>query len=434
MKALGLIIQREFFSRVKKKAFILTTILTPFLFAGFVFIPLLLAQIKDSEVKKVVVLDHTGIYASHFQSSGNYQFEAMKVNSGQDSRPQAGGEMFALLEIKSNLTENPKAATIYSEKQVPMDLLTYINHTLSETSREYRLESYTSSLSVDKEVVQGIQNILESKSDISVNTIRWDETGKEKEMSVELAAGIGFAMVMLMYIFILTYGAMVMQGVIEEKTNRIVEVMISSVRPFDLMMGKIIGIGLTGFVQLFIWICLGGILFVIQGLMFSPEAMGAGSADIGSHDIQSYMTLLPTIDWGSILLFFILFFIGGYLIYASLFAMFASAVDNSQDTQQFVMPITIVFIFSLMVGMYSVQNPDGPLAFWCSFIPFTSPIVMMVRVPADIPLWEILVSLVVLYLSVFVTIRFAAKIYRVGILMYGKKPSVKELYKWFKYK
>jgi len=428
MKSMNLIIQREFNSRVKKKSFIILTILIPFLFAGLVFLPLLISQVKDTDVKKVVIIDHAGIYASHFQSSEYIHFEVLENTAGQE-RPKAGGEIFGLLEITDNLSKNPQAATIYSEKQPPMELLMYINNVLSETTKEYRLEQYTKDLPIDKEVVQTIQQLMQSKS-VSVNTIRWDADGAEKETSIELASGIGFTLVMLMYMFILTYGAMVMQGVIEEKTNRIVEVMVSSVRPFDLMMGKIIGIGLTGFLQLFIWIVMGGLIYMAKGMLF-PGVEGEAVPDGG---FVKYIALLSTVNWPYIISFFLLFFIGGYLFYAALFAMFASAVDNPQDTQQFVMPVTIIFIFSLFVGMYSVQNPDGPLAFWCSMIPFTSPIVMMVRIPAEIPLWETLVSLAVLYISVILVIKFAAKIYRVGILMYGKKPTMKELYKWFKYK
>lgn len=430
MKALKLIIQREFYSRVKKKSFIVLTVLIPFLFAGLVFMPILISQVKDSEAKKIVVIDRTGIYASHFKSSEYYQFDILKENPDQN-RPQAGGEIFGLLDISDNLNVNPQAASFYSEKQPPMELLMYINHTINEVSKEYRLDEYTRSADIDKTTVESIRQLLQDKNNIAVNTIRWDKDGAEKETSVELASGIGFMLVMLMYMFILTYGAMVMQGVIEEKTNRIVEVMISSVRPFDLMMGKIIGIGLTGFLQLFIWVSMGVIIFSVKGMLF-PALETEALQNTGN--ILSYVNMLSTVNWGSILFFFVLFFLGGYLIYAAIFAMFASAVDNPQDTQQFVMPVTIIFFFALMVGMYSVQNPDGPLAFWCSMIPLTSPIVMMVRIPAEIPLWETLTSLVILYISVILTIKFAAKIYRVGILMYGKKPSMKELYKWFKYK
>lgn len=429
MKALTLIIQREFYSRVKKKSFILLTIAIPFLFAGLIFLPILLSQVKDSETKKIVIVDRSGIYAPHFKSTEDYKFEIVKENP-DESKVKDREEMFGFLDISGNLNQNPKGATFYSEKQLPMDLLMYINNTLTEVSKEYKLNEYTSSLSIDKEVVQSLQELLLSKDNISINTIRWDKDGAEKEMSVELASAIGMVLIMFMYLFILTYGAMVMQGVIEEKTNRIVEVMVSSVKPFNLMMGKIIGIGLTGFVQLFIWICMIALLLGVKEAVFPTLA----TVSDGTDSFMSYLNILPSVNWFNILFFFLLFFLGGYLIYAAIFAMFGSAVDNPQDTQQFVMPISIIFIFSLYVGLASAQNPDGPLAFWCSMIPLTSPMVMMVRIPAEIPLWETILSLVILYISVLLTIKFAAKIYRVGILMYGKKPNVKELYKWFKYK
>jgi len=424
MKALGLIIQREYNLRIKKKSFIIMTVLIPFLIAAMLFVPMWLASIKDSESKRIVVIDNTGLYAEHLQSSEYYTFEITDKNAG-DFRENVGEEIFGLLQINGNLETNPQAATFYSEKQAPQDLMMYITHTLSEVAKNNKLEHFTQSAGVDKEIIHSIQQIVESKSTVSVNTIRWGKDGEEKETSGELASIIGMVSTMFMYMFILIYGSIVMQGVIEEKTNRIVEVMISSVRPFDLMMGKIIGIGLTGFTQLFIWICMGAVLFGLKDSIFPGTDMG---------DLSGYFTLLSSIEWGSILLFFILFFIGGYLIYASLFAMVGSAVDNPQDSQQFVMPITMIFIFALYAGIYSGNNPDGPLAFWCSMIPLTSPIVMMVRVPMGIPLWETLLSLAILLVSVLLTVKFAAKIYRVGILMYGKKPSLKELYKWSKYK
>jgi len=423
MKALGLIIQREYFSRIKKKSFIVLTLLIPFLIAGIILVPLWLSSIKDSDVKRIVVIDNTGLYAKYLESTDAYNFEITDKTT-DDLRANPEGEIFGLLQITDDLATNPKSVTFYSEKQAPHDLLRYMNYTLSEVTKNYRLEHLTQNANIDPVIVQSIQQVVESKNNVSINTVRWSKDGEDKETSTELVSSIGMACTLFMYMFILTYGAMVMQGVIEEKTNRIVEVMVSSVRPFELMMGKIIGIGLTGFTQLFIWIIMGAAILGFRGALF-PEM---------SSDMTGLLSLLSTVDWGSILGFFLLFFIGGYLIYAAIFAMFASAVDNPQDTQQFVMPVTLIFIFALYAGMYSLNNPDGPLAFWCSMIPLTSPIVMMVRVPAGIPLWEILVSLVILFISVILTIKLAAKIYRVGILMYGKKPSIKELYKWAKYK
>lgn len=425
MKPLLLIIQREYFTRIKKRSFILLTLLIPFLVAATIIIPYQLSQIKDSDEKRVILIDETGLYASHLTSFDQYRFEHTSKDIPGVKQDVAEGEVFGVLVISKSLLTNPESATLYSEKQAPKDLLLYINQTLNVVTKEQQINQFVENNSVDRQVIQSIKSIVESKNTISVNTIKWEEGGAEKETSTELASVIGMVMTMFMYMFILTYGAMVMQGVIEEKSNRIVEVMISSVRPFDLMMGKIIGIGLTGFTQLLAWLVLG-----VIGISIFSAGVSSGDA---SRSVEIISTL-PSLDWGYILAFFLLFFIGGYLIYASLFATFASAVDNPQDSQQFVMPITLIFIFALYAGIYSTQNPDGPLAFWCSMIPFTSPIVMMVRIPYGIPFWQALLSVSILYASVVLTIKFAAKIYRVGILMYGKKPSIKELYRWMKYK
>lgn len=427
MRALNLIIKREYLTRIKKKSFIILTILMPVLFIALLFVPLLLSGIKDSETKQIVVIDSTGKYAPHLQSSEYYTFEIFN-DPIDDVKLKIGNGIFGILQINEDLTVDPRAATFLSEKQAPMDLLNYMNHTFSEVVKQDRLNALAIADNIEPEIIGNIQEIMKNSDKISVATLRWDKDGSEKETSTAVAASIGGLFTIVMYMFILMYGAMVMNGVVEEKSNRIIEVMISSVRPFDLMMGKIIGIGLTGLTQLAIW-------FVIIAAVLGIKEGFFSDADIsGIPKMISSLTMLNSVNWGEIAIFFFLLFIGGYLIYASLFAMFGAAVDNPQDTQQFVMPITIIFIFALYAGMYSIQNPDGPLAFWCSMIPLTSPVVMMVRIPFEIPLWEKLLSLGILYLTIFFVVKFAAKIYRVGILMYGKKPSIKEMIKWFTYK
>lgn len=427
MRALNLIIQREYLTRIKKKSFIILTILMPVLFIALIFVPLMLAGIKDSETKRIMVIDSTGKYFSHLKSSEYYSFEALS-NSGEEVKSKVGNEFFGILQINEDLAINPKGATFLSEKQAPMDLLTYLNHTFSEIVKKDRLNTLAIKDNIEPQIIDDIQNIVMNSGTISVTTLRWDKDGAEKETSTAVAASIGGLFTTVMYMFILMYGTMVMNGVVEEKSNRIIEVMISSVRPFDLMMGKIIGIGLTGLTQLAIW------FVIIAGVLGVREYFFSDADLSGVHHMLSSLTMLTSVNWGEIALLFFLLFIGGYLIYASLFAMFGAAVDNAQDTQQFVMPITVLFIFALYAGMYSIQNPDGPLAFWCSMIPLTSPIVMMVRIPFEIPLWEKLLSLAILYLTIIFVVKFAAKIYRVGILMYGKKPSIKEMFKWFTYK
>ena len=243
---------------------------------------------------------------------------------------------------------------------------------------------------------------------------------------------------------------MLFRSVMEEKTNRIVELMVSSVRPFQLMMGKIIGIGFVGLTQMLLWAILtltlimgGQFLFMggtvdaqmmQQGAMMGANGAMPGMAEASQEPAVKILGMLQTINWAEIGFFFVIYFIGGYMLYASVFAAIGSAVDSQEDTQQFMTPIMVFMMFSLYAGIYSMENPDGPLAFWCSLIPFTSPIVMMIRLPFEIPLWEKLLSIGLLYITFIGIIWFSAKIYRVGILMYGKKPTIKEMIKWLKYK
>jgi ABC-2 type transport system permease protein len=276
---------------------------------------------------------------------------------------------------------------------------------------------------------------------MDVQTIKWGKDGTASVSSTGLASGIGILFTFLIYMFILMSGAMVMQSVMEEKTNRIVEVMVSSVRPFDLMMGKIISMGLVCLTQLFAWclltialISIGGMFFGAtagQDVMLMQNGMQSGMKELSS--MTGLLSKLSSFNFVEIITFFILFFIGGYILYSSLYAAIGSAVNSPEDSQQFMMPMMIFMIFALYAGMYSVQNPDGPLAFWCSFIPFTSPIVMMVRIPFEIPFQQILISLVILYAFAVFSVWISAKIYRIGILMYGKKPTLKEILQWIKY-
>ncbi|MDL2277676.1 ABC transporter permease [Parabacteroides sp. OttesenSCG-928-G07] len=436
MNKLGLIIKREYLRRVSKKSFIILTLLMPFMITGLIFVPLWLSSIKGSEVRQVVIIDQTGKYASLFTDTESYSFihsqESLDKYRSSDDK-----SAYAILNITGDLLDNPRAATIYSEKQISQDLSRIVNQTLSRYLEDEKLASYN---------IPGLKEMIkESQISFNVQTIKWSEDGSEKISSAMVASIVGMVFTMIVYMFIMIYGAMVMQGVMEEKTNRIVELMISSVRPFDLMMGKIIGIGFVGLTQIFIWGLLTATLVTGAGFIFGTgnpatmqSEMMAGASGIDTAAIEAsvstdIMAMIQSINLTEIGIFFVVFFVGGYLLYASLFAAFGSAVDNQEDTQQFIAPITILMVFALYAGIYSMENPDGPLAFWCSIIPFTSPIVMMVRIPFEIPLWEKLLSVVLLYASAIGITWFSAKIYRVGILMYGKKPSIKEMIKWIRF-
>jgi len=444
MNTLGLVIQREYVTRVRKKSFIILTILMPLLMVALSLVPFWLSTLNDGEVKNIAVIDNTGIYAPLLKSTDNFRFQVVDEPELPDQESRLGKDLFAILQITSDLKENPHAVSLTSEKQAPQELQSMIVHTLNEKVTRQKLEELSLSSNVDTAAIAQVRSIVESGSAISLKTLRRGDDGQVSESSTEVATIIGMVFTILIYMFILLYGNMVMQAVLEEKKSRIVEVMVSSVKPVHLLRGKIVGIGLVGITQLVIWGVLTGLLFsVLSFFIANPGEAAAMSADMGNmssmsgtgeFNMEGIMNSVLSIHWLEVMVYFLLFFIGGYILYASIFAMFASAVDSEEDTSQFMTPVTLLIMFAFFAGFYSVGNPDGPLAFWASMIPFSSPIVMMVRIPFGIPLWEKLLSIVLLYGTFILISIAAAKIYRVGILMYGKKPSLKEMMKWIRYK
>ena len=438
MSKIGLIIKREFIQRVSKKSFLLLTFLTPLLMAAMILVPLWLSTIKGDEIKKIAILDSTHRYESQFKSTPEFDF-IIATGNLDNYREQQDKHIDAFLSITDDLLQNPKAAVLYSEKQIPLNMKGEINSQLSAMLQNEKIQSFH---------IPELEKIIkESKISFDIETVKWDKDGSESSSSAEFVSAIGLLLSFLIYIFITIYGSLVMQGVMEEKTNRIVEIMVSSVKPFDLMMGKIIGIGFVGLTQVFLW----GILtfFIISGCFFIFGGDTSQAADVmlqsqteqaamltGNTDMMNVkiMNIIRSIPISSLCINFLLYFIGGYLLYSSLFAAIGSAVNQQEDTQQFMTPMMIFMVFALYAGMYSIENPDGPLAFWCSFIPFTSPIVMMVRMPYDIPIWQNLLSLVLLYGTALGCVWVSGKIYRIGILMYGKKPNIKEIIRWINYK
>lgn len=408
----------------------------PLLMVALSLVPLWLSTLNDGSVKNVAVIDNTGIYAPLLKSTDAYQFQVIGGSEQQEPESRLGKDLFAILQITEDLNKNPRAVSLTSQKQAPQELQSMIVRTLNEKVTQQKLDDLSSSGNVDREAITQVRSIVEEGSRVSLRTLRLDSGGSVSESSTELATIIGMLFTILIYMFILMYGNMVMQAVLEEKKSRIVEVMVSSVKPVNLLVGKVVGIGLVGITQLIIWGILMGLFF--SGLSFfiaSPGQMDtAMPAEMSSFDMEGIMNTVMSVNWLEIGFYFILFFIGGYILYASIFAMFASAVDSEEDTSQFMTPVTLIIVFAFLAGFYSVNNPDGPLAFWASLIPFSSPIVMMVRIPFGIPLWEKLLSIVLLYGTFILISILAAKIYRVGILMYGKKPSIKEMMKWVKYK
>ena len=441
MSKISLIIKREYTTRVMKKSFIILTFLTPLLFAGMITVPLWLSSIKDNTKKHIVVIDRTNSYSQVLKSNETYVFDFVNKPMEKIKSENAGkdeNQFTALLLISDDLAKNPKAVTLYSEKQVNLELKTYISGLLNNYVEQQKLAAYN---------IPNLKEMVEkSRTDIDIPTIKWGENGQDKEGSAELALVIGMISAFVIYMFIIIYGAQVMSGVVQEKTSRIVEVMISSVKPFELMMGKIIGIAMVGLTQFLMWVILtvaistavgsfiGGGVDVTALQQTNQMGMNGGlTATTNPNEIQQVFSMLHGFDFMQIIVLFVLYFLGGYLLYASLFAAVGSAVDSETDTQQFSLPLMLPIIFAIYAAIYSAQNPDGPLAFWCSMIPFTSPIVMMVRLPFDVPVWQIILSLSILVLTFIGTTWMAGKIYRTGILMYGKKGTWKEMWKWLRY-
>lgn len=437
MNKIWIIIQREFMTRVKKKSFILLTILMPFIFAALIMVPLMLATIEGDEQKTVMVIDKTGRYVGSLKSTANYAFVPTADN--KDEYYTEDSEVEAVVQITDDLAQNPKAVTIYSPREVKAELLGYVETCLGEQVRREKLTAYN---------IPELEDILEDvQAEFHVATVKRNAEGDETSSNTYIAMAAGFIFTFLIYMFVMSYGGMVMQSVMEEKTNRIVELMVSSVKPFQLMMGKIIGVALVGFVQLAIWgVMLSVILLVcgsVFGLSAAPNVPAVAGADMqmsavaqqaASGEAAEIISALMGLPYAELGIMFVLYFVGGYLLYASFFAAVGASINAQEDSSQFIMPVVLIMVFGLYAAMYSAENTNGPLAFWASMFPLTSPIVMMVRIPFGVPWWEEALSLGLLFATSVGFVWLSARIYRVGILMYGKKPSIREMLKWVRWR
>jgi ABC-2 type transport system permease protein len=432
MSKLSIIIQREFLTRLQKKSFILLTICMPFLFAAIIFVPVWLASIKDESSTQVAVIDETQKYLPLFFDTETYDFHT--VPNLQPEYKTEDSPFEVVVHIQNDLIVDSTALKIYSRREVPIELKSYIESELSNFVRSEKLAAHG---------IDGLEAIIaSSETHISADTVKWNEDGSETTSSAEFALVVGFVFTLLIYMFVMSYGGMVMQGVMEEKTNRIMEIMVSSVKPFELMMGKIIGIALVGFVQIAIWgimlvllITAAGYLFggdVQSEAMMSSAAMTMNTSAMPAPPENEVLAVLQALPLIELTVMFILYFVGGYLLYASFFAAVGASINSQEDSSQFITPVVLIMVFGLYAAMGSAENTDGPLAFYASLFPLTSPIVMMVRIPFGVPLWEEVLSLVLLYATALFVVWISGRIYRIGILMYGKKPTVKELIKWIR--
>lgn len=436
MNKIGLIIKREYITRVKKRSFIIMTFLGPLLLAAIYIIPVLLALRGDSEQRTIAVVDQSHWFERQFTDTKRQTFIRLDDISIDSTKQlvQSGVYDIALF-IPETQLNIPSSAVLYSMKQVPLSV------------EEHIKEVMKNEIQIQKLLASGVNpEILESiKTSVNLSVIRMDEEGGEKETFTEVQFILGLVLAVLIYMFILMFGSQVMQGVFEEKSSRIIEVIASSVKPFQLMMGKIIGVSLVALTQFTMWILLTGVIYVgfsaAMGIS-QPSAIGGGtvlaeqidtSSIMDNEAVQNIVSIAQSIDFGTVLISFVIFFLLGYLLYATMFAAIGSIVDNNTDSQQFTLPVTVPLIVAIMAAVYIVNDPDGSVALWMSMIPFTSPVVMMVRIPFGVPIWQIAVSMTLLVASFIGMTWVAAKIYRTGILMYGKKLTYKELFKWLKY-
>ena len=423
------------------------TLLGPLLMAGIFIVPVIVGM-KSHTTHNIMVLDETGWFQGKFKSNADDNGLIFKAftgseNAGKDSVKT--GKFSTLLYIAKPTDNQTPKPVIFSEKQPDINIKNYVGSVMEKEIEKQKLTE------------QGIteEQMKALKVDVNISTVKINEKGQEEKSSTELAMILGYVSSLIIYMFILLYGIQVMRGVTEEKTSRIIEVIISSVKPFELMMGKIFGIALVCLTQVLLWIVLTTTIIGVFNTV-SPNklkqtkteqistnnnlpATGNQAAKVetpsGENQVgKDIMTGLSNVNIVQELSLFILYFLGGYLLYAALFAAIGAAVDSETDTQQFMLPITVPLIISIVAAQAVMRNPDGPLAFWLSIVPFTSPIIMMVRLPFNVPFEQIALSLALLVVGFLATTWIAAKVYRTGILMYGKKVNYKELWKWVKYK
>ena len=437
MNKIGLIIKREYLTRVRKRSFLIMTFLGPILMAAIYIIPIMLALHSNIDKMRIAVVDESHWFEDRFVDNKEHDFVLMPGQPIDSVKEMVKKGVFDMaLYVPPTQLNLPSNAIVYSIRQVPMDVDAYIKNVMQKEIEDQKLMAS----GVDPDIVNAV------KTEVNLSIMRMDKNGNEKETFTEVQFVLGIILAVLIYMFIIFFGGQVMQGVAEEKTSRIIEVIISSVKPFQLMMGKIIGVSLVALTQFIMWIVLTGALYVGFSAYIgisNPEMLSSGTVmsqgitnnDIMSNEsVQQIVQIAHSINFGTIITTFILFFVFGYLLYATLYAAIGSLVDNNTDSQQFTLPVTVPLIVAIISSFYIVNNPDSSLAFWFSTIPFTSPISMMVRIPFGVPIWQIVLSIVLLAGTFVFMTWFAAKIYRTGILMYGKKLSYKEVFKWLKYK
>lgn len=417
----SIIIAREYLERVKRKSFIITTILTPVVMLLLMASPTLVMMLGKSGAATVAVIDDSGVIAPELHDNESITFRTI---SGELADVRANEDYDAILVIDRDVVRHPeKCVNLYTRGASSMDNEMYITSEIEDAVEARRIASYN---------IDNLNKIMKDvQVDITIPTFRIDKDSEEDSATSSLLSyGLGMVMMMILYMFILLYGQMVMTSIIEEKNNRVLELVVSSVKPTSLMMGKLLGIGAVAVTQIVIWVA----LMFVGSLWLAPFLSSMASESDSTAVAGAISQILDPSFLTEIAVFMVLFLIGGYLLYSSIFAAIGSAVDNIQDASQLQTLAIVPILLALVVSLTVVKDPESGLAVWCSIIPFTSPMVMMARLPFGIPVWQEIVSVVVLYASFLGMIWLSAKIYRVGIFMYGKKPNVKELMRWITYK
>lgn len=435
---IGIIISREYAERVSKKSFIITTILMPVLMLLLMVAPALIMNFTTQEAKTIGVIDRTGVVFPLLESSENIQLVNSDLPVDSIKAGATSGSCSGYLIIGEDAVVNPQSTAIrlFMDGPTTMEMEQYLTGQVSNAIETVRLQSYD---------INNLQEILENvKANVTLITQRTDKADNAETMSGSISFAIGLVMAFVLYMFLIMYGQMVMTSIIEEKNNRVLELVVTSVRPFQLMMGKILGVGLVAVTQVVIW----GVLLALMAAFVVPMVMPetameqmasyqAGTMDVTAENYEMISTIASLTSVGFIVemvIYTTIFLLGGFLLYASIFAAIGSAVDNVQDASQLTSFAMIPIIIALICSTSIANAPMSTMATWLSIIPFTSPMVMMTRIPFGIPTWEIVVSIVVLFVSFALMVWLAGKIYRVGIFMYGKKPTIKDLIRWAKYK
>lgn len=441
MGKIAIIAGREFNERVRKKSFIITTILMPIAFVALMFVPALIMNISSDEQHRIMVVDQSGLVGEKMTDTKSIDFVAS--DKSVDELTAAPEEIFGILVVGSDVFTNPSNVQLLTYESSTINIESEISEQIGSIIEAEKLKAYN---------IEDIDSILAAiETNVSLKVRQLNESGEAQDSSSVLNIALAYIFGFLIYMFVFLYGNMVMQGVIEEKSNKVMEVMVSSVKPFQLMMGKILGIASVAVTQFVIWVVFILVVGAAAMSLLGVDEMMAAAQAASTMDPATLapgasmpevddelLSIISSVTNPAYLLRifggFLIYFIGGYLLYAAMFAAVGSAVDNEKDTNNLQLPITIPLMLALFVMLSAMQDPHGPLAFWFSIIPFTSPIVMMVRLPYGVPGWELALSVGLLIVTFIGIVYLAGKIYRVGVFMYGKKPTLGELIKWSKYK